>query len=512
MNPHTGLSPGAAASDDGKERARAIARLLAARDHAGALVLADELVADRRGLIADDLALRAACHLAAGAHAAAHADLAAALNLDPTLPAVNGLLLAHGDAQQRAAAAFRLLDPRIGRTPEAALGHLAREGIAATGAFTAEPEGTRGWCAWNGAANMRLDLRFDDGATSLVLPMRAVAAPFAYFASVFIPWPEVARGLHLSAEAESALFAGHHLIRPLTPPPLAAGALTDLSSRRLAVIVPVYGDLAATAACLDALARDCAEDRGLRVIAIDDAAPVAALSADLAARAARGTLHLIRHHFNLGFAASVNDGLACLAPDEDALVLNADALPPPGAGRRLQRAAWREMGVGTATPLSNNGEYTSLPMRFVENPMPAPGDIARLDEAARRANGDGVVDVPNGIGFCLFIKRNVLETIGLFSTRFGRGYGEDIEFSLRAASAGFRNVCATGVYVGHHGGRSFGTDKRALVVRHLATIARTHPAYRAHSHAFVAADPLREAIERLLDHRARSGDARHLKI
>jgi hypothetical protein len=99
------------------------------------------------------------------------------------------------------------------------------------------------------------------------------------------------------------------------------------------------------------------------------------------------------------------------------------------------------------------------------------------------------------------VTRACLDAVGALSNRYHRGYLEDVDFCLRARERGFRNVCATSVYVGHAGSRSFGKEKRSLVVRNLATIERRFPNYRAECAAFVALDPLRssrQAIERAL--------------
>ena len=64
---------------------------------------------------------------------------------------------------------------------------------------------------------------------------------------------------------------------------------------------------------------------------------------------------------------------------------------------------------------------------------------------------------------------------------------------------GFRNVCAPSVYVGHAGSKSFGQEKRSLVVRNLRVLERRFPGHRAECAAFLEADPLksaRQAIER----------------
>jgi hypothetical protein len=105
--------------------------------------------------------------------------------------------------------------------------------------------------------------------------------------------------------------------------------------------------------------------------------------------------------------------------------------------------------------------------------------------------------VPSGIGFCLYIKRDCLAAIGGLSDNFERGYLEDVDLCLRARAKGFRNVCASSVYVGHHGSKSFRSEKRSLVLRNLDILDQRFPDYRRECRAFEAADPLRPARARL---------------
>ena len=48
------------------------------------------------------------------------------------------------------------------------------------------------------------------------------------------------------------------------------------------------------------------------------------------------------------------------------------------------------------------------------------------------------------------------------ASRFGRGYGEENDFSMRAAGAGWRNVLAGDVFVYHEGAVSFSDERVAL--------------------------------------------------
>ncbi|HLN11046.1 MAG TPA: hypothetical protein VK281_19085, partial [Xanthobacteraceae bacterium] len=95
--------------------------------------------------------------------------------------------------------------------------------------------------------------------------------------------------------------------------------------------------------------------------------------------------------------------------------------------------------------------------------------------------------------------RPCLDAVGILSEDFDRGYLEDVDFCLRARQLGFRNVCAPSVYVGHAGSKSFGAEKRSLVVRNTDVLRCRYPTYCFEFGAFDLADPLRpcrEAIER----------------
>jgi hypothetical protein len=149
-------------------------------------------------------------------------------------------------------------------------------------------------------------------------------------------------------------------------------------------------------------------------------------------------------------------------------------------------------------PLSNNGDLAGFPIPKEVNPLGSIDEIEWIDKTAAKVNSGRVVDIPNGVGFCLYITRACLDAVGFLSEDFNQGYLEDVDFCLRAREHGFRNVCAPSVYIGHAGGRSFGDRKRALVVRNLGVLEARFPKYRFEYAAFSLADPLksfRHAIE-----------------
>ncbi|MFQ5567955.1 MAG: glycosyltransferase, partial [Paracoccaceae bacterium] len=92
---------------------------------------------------------------------------------------------------------------------------------------------------------------------------------------------------------------------------------------------------------------------------------------------------------------------------------------------------------------------------------------------------------------------------------FGRGYGEENDFSQRAIRAGLRNLITGDVFVRHLGQTSFGDARAERVAAAMRVLGRRHPGYARAVARFAAADPvapLRRAIdlERLRRRLARS--------
>jgi GT2 family glycosyltransferase len=283
------------------------------------------------------------------------------------------------------------------------------------------------------------------------------------------------------------------------PPPTPG----RLRRRLIDVIIPVYRGVAETLACIDSVLADPVAD--MRVVVVEDASPDAALVEALRKLAAKGRIVLRRQPRNRGFPATANAGMAA-AGDHDVVLLNSDTLVPPGWLARLQAAALSEPDIGTVTPLSNDATILSYPAPEGGNPVPDAAATSRLDAMAQAANGAALVEIPSAIGFCMYIRRDCLDAVGLLREDvFAQGYGEENDFCLRARHLGYRHVAATGVFVGHVGGHSFGAAKQHLIERNLRVLNRLHPGYDALVEAHLAADPLAPARRRMDAARWRDG-------
>ena len=378
----------------------------------------------------------------------------------------------------------------------------------------ATPTGIAGW-AWRAADPMRhptLDIEGPNGR--LVLTPTILAndddedRPLARPRRFTLATADIATlGSPLSVRGPD----GRHIIgSPLVPDLEARGgpAFTPTwadrvgppppHARRAAavdVIVPVHGGGATAIACLDSVLATL--PRGTRLIVVDDASPDSALTVHLDTLQRRRRITLIRLPDNRGFPAAANEGLRAAA-GRDAVLLNSDTLVPPGWLERLRAAAYRSPDTGTATPLTNDGTIVSYPDRDGGNPPPDLAGTVATDAIAQAANPGQTAELPVGVGFCLYIRRDCLDQTGpLREDVFAQGYGEENDFCLRARHSGWRHVAALDVFVAHVGGASFGAARRHLIRRNSAILNRLHPGYEALVAAHLALDPLAAARHRM---------------
>ncbi|MGQ7793018.1 glycosyltransferase [Faunimonas sp. B44] len=264
------------------------------------------------------------------------------------------------------------------------------------------------------------------------------------------------------------------------------------------VVVPVHRGFQETLSTIyHVLASENATP--FRLTVIDDASPEQGLSEALQGLAGEGLFDLLRNEASEGFCASINRGFSVSA-DRDVVILNADTEVYGDWLDRLRRAAYSDARVATATPMTNNGTIASYPRFCSDNSVPLELSYPALDRIFAEANSGETVVVPTAVGFCTYIRRDALDQIGLFDAEtFGRGYGEENDFCLRAQAKGWHDVIACDVFVRHIGGTSFRGERQARVERALKILDRRYPHYRPAVHEFIGRDPLRPVRTRV-DH------------
>ncbi|MEO6929315.1 MAG: glycosyltransferase [Casimicrobiaceae bacterium] len=263
--------------------------------------------------------------------------------------------------------------------------------------------------------------------------------------------------------------------------------------RNVDIVIPVYNAPQDVRICVDSVLRHT--DARHRLTLIDDASPdprIALLFAELAAQALP-QLALLSNPVNLGFTGTANRGMSLSR--NDVVLLNSDTIVGASWIDGLVRCAQSDPAIGTITPFSNNAEILSYPLFCVNNPWPPGADPSATAKALAHAAVPSYPDLPTGVGFCFYVRRALIDDIGLFDTAYGAGYGEENDYCLRAAAHGWRNVLADDTFIAHTGGRSFTTQKELLVPRNTQTLLARHAGYAELVARYVASDPLRAIRE-----------------
>lgn len=264
----------------------------------------------------------------------------------------------------------------------------------------------------------------------------------------------------------------------------------------ITVAIPVYDGVDDVVRCVaSVIAHTPASVGGAAtvILVIDDDAPDPAMAPALDEVLAGPTdvaTRLVRHERNRGFVASVNEAFA--TSTGDVVLVNADTVVTEGWLDRLaERAA--EPGVATVTPLTNNGSICTLP-REVVDAFDLDGPAPRIDECGRFVAASSAALAPEvitGVGFCMYVTREALELAGPFDeAAYGRGYGEEVDFCVRATRMGLRHVVEDSTFVWHRGGASFGDERHARMQEASTFLRKRYRFFRDVNRAERAHDPL----------------------
>jgi glycosyltransferase involved in cell wall biosynthesis/GT2 family glycosyltransferase len=268
-----------------------------------------------------------------------------------------------------------------------------------------------------------------------------------------------------------------------------AGRARAMAPSEADVVIPVYGAARELRACLESVLRETRHRVTLVVDGPQDT-DVESVIADFDFR-------VLRNHTRLGFVGSVNRGMR--ETSSDVVLLNSDTIVTPRWIEKLIDAAYSSGDVGTVTPLSNHATLCSIPQPFEENLLPAGFEAASFAAVVEDVSQRSYPRIPTGVGVCLYIRRALLDDIGVLDEQhFGLGYGEENDFCMRALARGWLHVADDATFIYHAGHRSFGASHARLERRGAATLRRLHPCYMSTIAAFMKIDPLADVRERIV--------------
>ena len=159
---------------------------------------------------------------------------------------------------------------------------------------------------------------------------------------------------------------------------------------------------------------------------------------------------------NLGFAKGCNQGIE-ISTGENVLFLNNDTVVTENWLGNMLRLLYSSPEIGMVGPVSNyvsGHQQISVPYK----------DMSELDDFARGycASNEGCWKrVFRLVGFCLLVKKQVLDDIGVFDEMFGMGNWEDDDLCLRAVNKGYNLRIALDSFVHHIGQVTFNSAQGA---------------------------------------------------
>ncbi len=208
------------------------------------------------------------------------------------------------------------------------------------------------------------------------------------------------------------------------------------------IIIPVWNQLEYTKECLMSLFKSTSLP--FRLIVVDNASDArTAQYLDSVKEKNPEQVSLIRNSENVGFVKAVNQGIK----ESTALyicLLNNDTRVAEDWLTEMVRVAETRDDIGIVNPNSNTLGWKPKKKQSLE----------AVAQELKSYSGE-YSRLPWASGFCMLIKRKVIQEVGLFEEIYGMGTFEDADFSKRAQRAGFLSVCAKAAYVYHRERRSF---------------------------------------------------------
>jgi GT2 family glycosyltransferase len=257
------------------------------------------------------------------------------------------------------------------------------------------------------------------------------------------------------------------------------------------IIIPVYNGLEHLKKLLQSLLKNTSEP--YRLILIDDCSSDPRVWPYLkeVAKRRRNTV-LLRNDVNKGLPATINLGIQHTR--NHFVILNTDVELPPGWLERLMYPILHFKNVASTTPFTNSGTICSFPKFLADNKLIDELSVEEIDAFFARVKVDieNVVDLPSGVGFCMGMNKDVVNEIGGFDAEtFGRGYGEENDWCMRARYKGYKHLLVPNLFVYHKHGATFDSkERRKLMERNLNLLAKKHPEYFSLVEKFITEDPV----------------------
>lgn len=265
------------------------------------------------------------------------------------------------------------------------------------------------------------------------------------------------------------------------------------------VIIPVYNAYDALSECINSVIENTnLVDNNL--ILINDKSTderILPLLNKIKKKNSDKNIIVLENENNLGFVGTVNVGMKY--SNNDVLLLNSDTEVSSNWLDNIKKCAYSGEKIATVTALSNNATLASVPFGLKKNDIPTDYDFAKYAKIVSECSYKDYPELPTAHGFCMYIRRDALDVVGYFDEdAFGKGYGEENDFSYRCLDYGYRNLLCDNVIVYHKESQSFNEKRDKLREEHSKILSQRYPEYVSRLSSWCSKYPIKYIGDNIL--------------
>lgn len=240
------------------------------------------------------------------------------------------------------------------------------------------------------------------------------------------------------------------------------------------IIIPIYNAFEDLEMCLNSIRRHTNLNTN-RLILINDNSSDERIRPFLQSQSCDRII-VVNNEKNMGFSNNINIGMK-MSDINDVILLNSDTIVTSGWVEKMTACAYSNKFCATVTPLSNNATLCSVPIFCEENTLPEGMSVDEAGEIVEKCSMRRYPRITVANGFCMFIKREVIQKIGYFdAATFGRGYGEENDFCNRAEQIGYCHLMCDDTFIYHSGTKSFvSKEKENYIKAHERILKERYP-------------------------------------
>jgi len=217
------------------------------------------------------------------------------------------------------------------------------------------------------------------------------------------------------------------------------------------VIVPVHNQLELLRKCLQSVILSTDDPC---IIIIDDGSTDIETKKFIEAQPLVGNIKTFRNETAQGFSAACNKGIQYALDNYDfncLCLLNSDAeIVTDNWFAKVEQHFITGDRIGVAGVMSNNAMAQT---------------VHNIPEYLKRIESKPTVYCTFVHGFCLFLSKDIIETVGLLDEKVFRDYGSEDDLALKSVQQGFKNIIVGSVFVKHVNEASYSKEVRAKHIK-----------------------------------------------